>query len=147
MCIALNSVQGKRNMDVEAKLRSMGRRIREIRVSMSLNQKDFGKIGGVGITTQQQYEAGNTPATAAYLFGLEASGVDIGYVLTGRHNDGEAGFHLSEREELFSQLSDRERDAVIAMMTVLVGHGSEADQPLPHTTTTTLHDKGRGYSG
>lgn len=113
---------------------------------MSLNQKEFGKIGGVGITTQQQYEAGNTPPTAAYLFGLEASGVDIGYVLTGRQGDGAAGVHLSELEELFSQLSDRERDAVMAMMTVLAGQASEADQPSPHVAAT-LHDKGRGYSG
>jgi len=133
-------------MSVETKLRAMGRRIREIRSSMSLNQKEFGKIGGVGITTQQQYEAGNTPPTAAYLFGLEASGVDIGYVLTGRHSDSEAGFHVSEVEELFSQLSDREREAVMVMMAVLAGQeAGEGNYTAPAADSMTLHDAPRGY--
>lgn len=55
----------------------LGKRIRAIRTERGLNQKDFGALGGVGITTQQQYEAGRTAPTTEYFFRLAEHGVEI----------------------------------------------------------------------
>ena len=119
------------------KLVAMGRRIREARISMSLNQNDFGKLGGVGITTQQQYEAGKTSPTAAYLYHLETHGVDICYLLTGRNADGALAFADAQALELVEQLSDREREAVITMMMILAGRSVDADNPFPQAKGST----------
>ncbi|RIA44085.1 phage repressor protein C with HTH and peptisase S24 domain [Hephaestia caeni] len=48
-----------------------------MRVDRGLNQKDFGALGGVSITSQQQYEAGKTPPNAEYLYRLESNGIDL----------------------------------------------------------------------
>ncbi len=123
----------------------MGRRIREARISMSLNQKDFAKIGDVGITTQQQYEAGKTSPTAAYLYNLEAAGVDIGYLLTGKYADGQLSFKDAYAFELLGVLSDREQEAVMAMLMVLAGRVSDASDPLQ--SAPMVHASGREYKG
>jgi len=112
---------------------------------MSLNQKDFAKIGDVGITTQQQYEAGKTSPTAVYLYNLEVAGVDIGYLLTGRHSDGQLGFQDAHALELMELLSERERGAVTAMLMVLAGRTSDASDPLG--LSATLHAPRREYKG
>lgn len=56
---------------------------------MKLSQTEFGRLGGVGKTTQINYEQGGTSPTAAYLQALMAHGVDSVYILTGRRTAGE----------------------------------------------------------
>ena len=48
----------------------LGERLRRVRQDKGLNQKDFGGLGGVGLTTQQQYENGKTPPNAEYFTGF-----------------------------------------------------------------------------
>lgn len=117
-------------MSVDAKIMALGRRIRDVRISMSLNQKDFAKIGAVGITTQQQYEAGKTSPTAAYLFQLEAAGVDIGYLVTGHRQDGTIDPKADHLAQLFDLLTEREQEGIMAMLLVLSGRTSSAISPL-----------------
>ncbi|QRY97423.1 helix-turn-helix transcriptional regulator [Sphingomonas paucimobilis] len=61
----------------------LGARLRRARQDAGLNQKDFGAIGGVGLTTQQQYESGKTPPNAEYLYRLHRYGIDVAELMIG----------------------------------------------------------------
>lgn len=63
---------------------SIGERLREIRNQRGLNQGDFGSLAGVTKRTQMLYESDQRLPKADYLALLDAEGVDVGYVLTGR---------------------------------------------------------------
>lgn len=63
---------------------SIGERLREIRHQKGLNQADFGALAGITKRTQMLYEANERTPKADYLVALDAEGVDMGYVLTGR---------------------------------------------------------------
>lgn len=117
-------------MSVDAKIMALGRRIRDVRISMSLNQKDFAKLGAVGITTQQQYEAGKTSPTAAYLYHLEGAGVDVGYLVTGYRQDGTIDHRTDHLTQLFDLLTEREQEGIMAMLLVLSGRTASAISPL-----------------
>lgn len=56
---------------------ALAKRIRAARAKRGLNQKDFGTLGGVGITTQQQYELARTAPSTEYFFRLAEHGVEI----------------------------------------------------------------------
>ncbi|WP_244132660.1 helix-turn-helix domain-containing protein [Burkholderia sp. BCC0397] len=48
-----------------------------------MNQTQFAAIGGVGKTTQINYESGNRLPDAGYLASLSKVGLDVQYVITG----------------------------------------------------------------
>lgn len=56
---------------------ALGLRIKTARKARGLNQKDFASLGGVGLTTQQQYEAGRTAPSTEYFFRLAEHGIEI----------------------------------------------------------------------
>lgn len=70
------------NAVVASQLASLAKGIKKYRALTGLNQTDFGAIGGVSITTQQQYEAGKTAPTAEYLFRLKEHGADLISLMT-----------------------------------------------------------------
>jgi len=72
----------------------LGARLREEREKMGLNQTDFGALGGIARTAQANYENDIRSPDAAYLMRLAEHGVDVLYLLTGRH----AADALSEEE-------------------------------------------------
>lgn len=80
----------QRIIDQKGDLAGFSARLKAARETKSLNQKDFAELGGVGKTSQVQYEAGNSAPSIDYLYRLADHGVDIGYLLTGRRSD-EAG--------------------------------------------------------
>lgn len=91
-------------------------RLREERKRLGLTQADFARLGGVKITAQNNYEAGERSPKAEYLLRLVDCGVDISYLLAGRPaSDG-----LSPEEqrlvELFRTLDDQSRSVMIASM-------------------------------
>lgn len=55
---------------------------------MGLNQAEFAALGGVVMNSQNRYEAGATEPGASYLANLAAAGVDVMFLLTGRHLGG-----------------------------------------------------------
>jgi len=63
---------------------NFGIRLSEERKRMSLNQTDFGKIGGVTKTSQINYESGERKPNVDYLQAISAAGVDVQYILTGK---------------------------------------------------------------
>lgn len=58
-------------------------RLKEERTRLKLSQTDLGAVGGVGKTTQINYEKGAGSPDATYLAAVADIGVDIFYVVTG----------------------------------------------------------------
>lgn len=63
---------------------TIGERLKEERSRLGLSQTDLGAAGGVGKTTQINYEKGAGTPDAKYLAAVEVLGVDVLYVVTGR---------------------------------------------------------------
>lgn len=128
-------------------LEAFGLRLRDERLSLHLNQIDFGKLAGSSEKSQGAYEKGATPPTVAYLFKLRQHGVDIGYVLTGSRSDGSLGFEQELLFELFGKLSSRERGAVMSLVMELTGQTTTAAEigAQARTSRETLHDRRQGY--
>lgn len=53
-----------------------------------MNQTEFAQLGGVGKTTQINYEKGERFPDAAYLAAVASIGVDVLYVVTGNRDGG-----------------------------------------------------------
>lgn len=102
-----------------------GRRLREERVRLGLNQVEFAKLAGTSDRSQLAYENGKTAPTTAYLFRLSDHGVDIGYLVTGLRTFESATEEQSRLFRMLSKLSERERRAVMSLITIL--SGEEAD--------------------
>lgn len=64
---------------------TLGYRIREERERIGLNQSDFGDLASVTKATQINYEKGNRNPDTAYLLAIAKAGVDLYYLLTGKH--------------------------------------------------------------
>lgn len=63
---------------------TIGERLKEERSRLGMNQTDIGALGGVGKTTQINYEKGNGVPDARYLAAVAEKGVDVLYVVTGQ---------------------------------------------------------------
>lgn len=101
----------------------LGERIRAARVARSLNQAEFGTIGGVGLTTQQKYEKGSTSPTAEYFFRLRDQGIDIAELLTGQPTP--TTFTASLRDSL-KHMEDRERGDFVEVEEIDLAYGMGA---------------------
>ena len=125
-----------------------GERLREERVRLGLNQLEFGRLGGAGKNSQMAYEAGRTAPNLDYLFALSESGVDVGYVVTGRRSDSELGHEDRWLLDQFHSLSVRERSGIMQMLTTLAGAsgGAVSDVGAPENDRT-LHDNSRKFRG
>lgn len=111
---------------------SIGERLREERVRLSLSQELMGESAGVRKQAQLKYENGQRHPDAAYLERLAAIGVDVLYVLTGRRAPAANGLAVSEPGPVghltlpeqglikgWRQLDAKGRQAVLAMMEAL----------------------------
>lgn len=67
---------------------NVGERLKKERERLGMSQTALAEIGGVGKTTQINYEKNNRSPDTGYLSALEAVGVDTYYVLTGRRAEG-----------------------------------------------------------
>ncbi|WP_198655759.1 S24 family peptidase [Salinicola sp. CR57] len=67
---------------------NVGERLRKERERLGMTQTALAEIGGVGKTTQINYEKNNRNPDTGYLLALDAVGVDTYYVLTGRRTGG-----------------------------------------------------------
>ncbi|MCT8466996.1 helix-turn-helix domain-containing protein [Chromohalobacter canadensis] len=108
---------------------SIGERLREIRNQRGLNQGEFGSLAGVTKRTQMLYESDQRLPKADYLALLDAEGVDVGYVLTGRRDaaPGESDHQLSEVGGVYRV----EDDAVAVKMYDVegaAGHGRSLEE-------------------
>lgn len=69
-----------------ANLRTTGERLKAERERLGLSQTALAQVGGVGKTTQINYEKDARSPDASYLSALDGAGVDVQYVLTGRRS-------------------------------------------------------------
>lgn len=65
-------------------------RLAEERKRLGLSQTEFAALGGVGRKTQFNYESGERSPDAEYLAAVSGAGVDVLYVVTGKHAGGAA---------------------------------------------------------
>lgn len=65
-------------------------RLREERERLGLSQDDMAKVGGVGRTTQLNYEAGTRFPDTDYLCKIAGAGANQIYILTGERVAGSA---------------------------------------------------------
>lgn len=64
----------------------LNERLRDIREDSKVNQTEFAQIGGVSLTSQQNYERGSRIPDAEYLSRLHEAGFDAHYILTGERS-------------------------------------------------------------
>lgn len=123
-------------------------------MKIGLRQEDFAKLGGAALNSQSRYEQGDGWPKLEYLLKLEEHGVDVGYVVTGRRDDGSLGYEDSQLLEMFGKLTDVEREAVMTMVCILTGNVMR-DPPKrispaqldAQVDMTTLHAKRTPFKG
>lgn len=93
-------------------------RLQEERLRLGMSQLQFSEIAGVHQRSQINYEKGARSPDAAYLSTVAKAGVDVGYVLSGKH---------TITEEKINEELRYLADAYEAIDTALV----EADKFLP----------------
>ena len=106
----------------------IGKRLREERKRLGLNQTDFAKLGHVHMQSQTRYEAGKGWPATDYLALLDARGVDVGYVLTGQRSSGALDSRASELLSLYLGLPFEHQEGLLifarSMASFLASNGS-----------------------
>ena len=125
-------------------LKPVGDRLREERLRLGKSVGDMSELSGLHRNSYSRHEAGDWPGNIAALMIYADIGVDIGYVLSGKRGDGSLGGVEIMFFNLLAKLSQREKRAVLAMMTALVGEAVDLDDPTP-STQPTLHDPKTGF--
>lgn len=100
---------------------------------MQLNQAEFAELGGVKRNSQVAYENGRTATPADYLLRLGEAGIDIGFVLTGRREDGSLGLMETRLIENFQAMTDQQRHALLLISDALIGRTPAERPPAPPT--------------
>ncbi len=101
---------------------TIGERLKEERSRLGFNQTDLAAVGGVGKTTQINYEKGVGSPDAAYLAAIAEQGADVLYIVTGERKPQLADSISAEEAELlkrYRQLPDGDRAGATKMVTAL----------------------------
>ncbi|KIP88746.1 MULTISPECIES: transcriptional regulator [Pseudomonas] len=101
---------------------TIGIRLKEERSRLGLNQTDMGAVGGVGKTTQINYEKGAGAPDAFYLAAVERLGVDVLYVVTGERRPAAANSISGAEQDLlehFRKLPEGEQGYTTTMLAAL----------------------------
>ncbi|WP_336332326.1 helix-turn-helix transcriptional regulator [Pseudomonas putida] len=101
---------------------TIGERLKEERVRLGLSQTDLAAVGGVGKTTQINYEKGERSPDANYLAAASVLGADVLYVLTGERKPQPAdSITAGEAKvlECYRALSDTDRGVLERTATAL----------------------------
>jgi transcriptional regulator with XRE-family HTH domain len=72
-------------IDISSILVEVGARLRDAREARGMNQAEFGSLAAVTRGSQAEYELGKRPFSASYIIAMQAHGIDMNYVLTGKH--------------------------------------------------------------
>jgi len=97
---------------------TIGERLKEERSRLGLSQTDLGAAGGVGKTTQINYEKGSGSPDAKYLAAAAELGVDVLYVVTGERKPTAAGSLNAEAAEFFEiyqHIGEPDREVLLRM--------------------------------
>ncbi|QXI02278.1 helix-turn-helix domain-containing protein [Pseudomonas monsensis] len=108
---------------------TIGERLKEERSRLGLSQTDLGAAGGVGKTTQINYEKGSGSPDAKYLAAAAELGVDVLYVVTGERKPTAAGSISTEAEkflEVYQHIGEPDRDVLFRMASAFAKAASVA---------------------
>ena len=97
---------------------TIGERLKEERSRLGLSQTDLGAAGGVGKTTQINYEKGSGSPDAKYLAAAAELGVDALYVVTGERKPTAAGSISTEAAkflEVYQHIGEPDREVLFRM--------------------------------
>jgi transcriptional regulator with XRE-family HTH domain len=97
---------------------AIGVRLKEERARLKLSQTDLGAAGGVGKTTQINYEKGVGSPDATYLAAVAEKGVDVLYVVTGERKPQLAdsiNADSAEFLEVYWRVNDTDRQLLLRM--------------------------------
>lgn len=100
---------------------SFGARLRQERARLGLTQLAFAELGGVKRVSQHLYEQDVRVPDVNYLLRLPAHGVDVGFLMSGKHSPTSAAGELIPR-----------RRAVKAFRAVEEFSNSRGTAPLPY---------------
>ncbi|WP_445673413.1 helix-turn-helix domain-containing protein [Pseudomonas ceruminis] len=75
---------------------AIGYRLKEERSRLGISQTDLAQVGGVGKTTQINYEKGERSPDASYLAAVAEIGVDVLYVVCGERKPQTLGLSADE---------------------------------------------------
>lgn len=90
----------------------IGERLREQREHLGMNQTDFAKAAGVSRKTLFGYEMGERTPDAAALAAWARLGLDVSYVVSGKHSGGSTGD--SFKEPVSQTISPSPPDPILA---------------------------------
>ncbi|EKB3330044.1 helix-turn-helix transcriptional regulator [Salmonella enterica subsp. enterica serovar Chandans] len=101
-------------------MKQIGDRIREERKKFKLNQTDFAKLLDSSRSAQAIYERGESLPGSAYLIKMSELGIDVQYILTGRHTPTPDGIVTASQEEkaLLENYRAMDKAAQLNMQTV-----------------------------
>lgn len=124
-----------------------GERLRSERIKLMKTQSEFSALAATSSQTQMRYETGQSFPKLEYLFELSKHGVDIGYIVTGRRNDGSMGSLDQSLLDQFNALKDDQKAALMHLIGVM------GDKPLLHADniaprqSQTLHSPAAPFRG
>lgn len=101
---------------------TIGERLKEERSRLGLSQTEMGAAGGVGKTTQINYEKDSGSPSATFLAAVAKLGVDVLYVVTGERKPQAAESITAEEADLlkhYRELPDTDRAGAAKMVTAL----------------------------
>jgi transcriptional regulator with XRE-family HTH domain len=123
-------------------LRAVGARLASERTRLRMKQDEFAEMGGVRRVSQSQYEGGKSHFGIDYLLRLEAHGVDIGFIVTGRPSEARVEAPTDPRHisDLVGQLPANVRGPLLDLLVQIAGPAASPDRQ-----QLTLHDRQQDY--
>lgn len=109
---------------------TIGERLKEERSRLGFSQTDLAKVGGVGKSTQINYEKGSGSPDANYLAAVREQGVDVLYVISGMRTPEKADSFTHEETELIKHvrlLPDEERAGMLRLVSALSATVTKTD--------------------
>nr|DAX66263.1 MAG TPA: helix-turn-helix domain protein [Caudoviricetes sp.] len=106
-------------------------RLKEIRLQKNLTQEAFAAIAGVTKKSQLNYEKGERSPDADYLMRLAEEGLDVKYLLTGKHDRSKLNYIQGQLLDFYDKADDDSRAAVFDLFMVEQS-GESAQQTLTY---------------
>ncbi|WP_024644224.1 helix-turn-helix domain-containing protein [Pseudomonas syringae] len=113
-------------------MENFGERLIEERRKSALSQSDFATMGGVRANAQANYEMGKRKPKLDYLAAIAKGGVDVLYIVTGKHVPmSSAGLNVREVEVIqdYRKLNDGDQRALERISASLPKHNNVPARP------------------
>lgn len=102
-------------------LDNFGKKLKDERTRLGMNQEDFAIAGGVTKNTQLAYEQGARPPDVTYLFKIADMGVDLFFLLAREKDWSGLAPEVTELITVFKDLAPQQQALAFAMMSLMTG--------------------------